>query len=116
MKRLAAFAAAAMAAGVAPSAADTLAITGATVYQRADKKLDNATIVIRDGKIAEVGAGLAVPAGATQIDGKGKVVTAGLIEASSQVGLVEIDAEDSGNDGRFGPLPTEIHAGYRAID
>ena len=115
MKRLAAILVVA-AAGAGPATAETLAITGATIYQRSDQKLDNATIVIRDGKIAEVGPGLPVPAGATQIDGKAKVVTAGLIEASSQVGLVEIDAEDSGNDGRFGPLPTEIHAAYRAID
>ena len=42
-----------------PAAADTIAITGATIYQRSDRKLDNATIVIRDGKIAEVGVGVA---------------------------------------------------------
>jgi imidazolonepropionase-like amidohydrolase len=100
----------------APAAADTLAITGATIYQRSDKKLDNATIVIRDGRIAEVGAGVAVPAGATRIDGKDKVVTAGLIEASTQLGLIEVDLEESGNDGRFGTQPTEIHAAYRAVD
>lgn len=51
----------------APAAADTIAITGATIYQRSDRKLDSATIVIRDGKIADVGPGLAVPAGATRI-------------------------------------------------
>jgi len=100
----------------APAAAETIAITGATIYQRSDRKLDNATIVIRDGRIADVGAGVAVPAGATQIDGKGKVVTAGLIEASTQLGLIEVDLEESGNDGRFGTQPTEIHAAYRAVD
>ena len=100
----------------APAAADTIAITGATIYQRSDRKLEAATIVIRDGKIAEVGAGVAVPAGASRIDGKGKIVTAGLIEASSQLGLVEIDAEDAANDGRFGTQPTEIHAAFRTID
>jgi imidazolonepropionase-like amidohydrolase len=100
----------------APAAAETIAITGATIYQRSDRKLDDATIVIRDGRIAEVGAGVAVPAGATQIDGKGKVVTAGMIDASTQLGLIEVDLEDSGNDGRFGTQPTEIHAAYRAID
>src|SRR5262249_57458031 len=103
-------------AGAAPAAAETIAITGATIYQRADRKLDNATIVIRDGRIAEVGAGVAVPAGATRIDGKDKVVTAGLIEASTQIGLIEVDLEESGNDGRFGTQPTEIHAAYRAVD
>lgn len=108
--------AALVATGAAPAAADTIAITGATIYQRSDRKLDNATIVIRDGKIADVGAGVAVPAGATRIDGKGKTVTAGLIEAATQLGLIEVDAEESGNDGRFGNQPTEIHAAYRAID
>jgi imidazolonepropionase-like amidohydrolase len=103
-------------AGAAPAAAETIAITGATIYQRSDRKLDDATIVIRDGRITEVGAGVAVPAGAVRIDGKGKVVTAGLIEASSQLGLVEIDAEETANDGRFGTQPTDIHAAYRAID
>src|SRR5215468_5984061 len=100
----------------APASAETIAITGATIYQRSDRKLDDATLVIRDGKIAEVGAGVAAPAGATRIDGKGKVVTAGLIEASTQLGLVEVDLEESGNDGRFGTQPTEIHAAYRAVD
>jgi imidazolonepropionase-like amidohydrolase len=100
----------------APAAAETIAITGATIYQRADRKLDNATIVIRDGRIVDVGTGVAVPAGATRIDGKDKVVTAGLIETSTMVGLIEVDAEESGNDGRFGTQPTEIHAAYRAID
>jgi imidazolonepropionase-like amidohydrolase len=100
----------------APAAADTIAITGATIYQRSDAKLDNATLVIRDGRIADVGPGVAVPAGATRIDGKGKTVTAGLIDASTQLGLVEIDLEDTGNDGRFGNQPTEIHAAYRAVD
>jgi imidazolonepropionase-like amidohydrolase len=108
--------AAGVAAGAAPAAADTIAITGATIYQRSDRKLDNATIVIRDGKIAEVGAGVAVPAGATRIDGKGKTVTAGLIESATQLGLIEVDAEESSNDGRFGVQPTEIHAAYRTID
>jgi imidazolonepropionase-like amidohydrolase len=106
----------ALAATAAPAAADTIAITGATIYQRSDRKLDNATIVIRDGKIAEVSAGVAVPAGATRIDGKGKTVTAGLIEAATQLGLIEVDAEESGNDGRFGVQPTDIHAAYRTID
>jgi imidazolonepropionase-like amidohydrolase len=100
----------------APAAAETIAITGATIYRRSDQKLENATIVIRDGKVAEIGAGVAVPAGATQIDGRGKTVTAGLIEASTQLGLVEVDLEESANDGRFGTQPTEIHAAYRAVD
>jgi imidazolonepropionase-like amidohydrolase len=57
-----------------------------------------------------------VPAGATRIDGTGKTVTAGLIETSTHLGLVEIDLEETANDGRFTTQPTEIHAAYRAVD
>jgi imidazolonepropionase-like amidohydrolase len=99
----------------AVASAETIAITGATIYPKPDQKLEDATIVIRDGKIVDVGKGSA-PAGATVIDGKGKVVTAGLIESSSMLGLIEIDLEGGGNDGRFGTSPTEVHAGYRASD
>jgi len=99
----------------ATAAAETIAITNATIYPRPDQKLEGATIVIRDGKVAEVGT-VAAPAGARVIDGTGKVVTAGLIEASSMLGLIEIDLEASGNDGRFGTQPIEIHAAYRSSD
>jgi len=100
----------------APAVADTIAITDATVYQHADAKLEHATVVIRDGKIAAVGAGVAVPVGAKVIDGKGKIVTAGLIEASTMLGLIEVELEASANDARFGTQPTEIHAAYRTSD
>jgi imidazolonepropionase-like amidohydrolase len=95
--------------------AETIAITGATVYPKPDTKLEDATVIIRDGKIVAVGP-VAAPAGARVIDGKGKTVTAGLVDASSQLGLVEVDLEASGNDGRFGTEPTEIHAAYRSSD
>jgi imidazolonepropionase-like amidohydrolase len=95
--------------------ADTIAITGATVYPKPDTKLEDATVLIRDGKIVDVGK-VAIPAGTKIIDGKGKVVTSGLVESSSMLGLIEVDLEASGNDGRFGNQPTEIHAAYRASD
>lgn len=99
-----------------PGTAGPIAITGATVYVRGDRKLEGATVVIRDGKIAEVGVGLPAPAGAGVIDGKGKVVAPGFVEAFSQLGLIEIDLESSSVDGRFGPVPAEVHAAYRAVD
>jgi imidazolonepropionase-like amidohydrolase len=99
-----------------PASAQSLAITGATVYATPDQKLEHATVVIKDGVIVAVGADVAAPAGATVIAGAGKVVTAGLIESDTQLGLVEIDAEPSGADGRFGTAPTEIHAAYRSTD
>jgi imidazolonepropionase-like amidohydrolase len=72
--------------------AQTIAITGGTVYPVAGPKLANATVLIRDGKIAAVGTAVAVPAGATRIDATGKWVTPGFIDGGGQLGLVEIGA------------------------
>jgi imidazolonepropionase-like amidohydrolase len=49
-------------------------------------------VLIRDGKIAAVGANVAVPAGAQRVDARGKVVTPGLIDAATELGLQEIGA------------------------
>src|SRR2546423_13217414 len=72
--------------------AQTIAITGGTVYPVSGPKITNATVLIRDGKIAAVGAGVAVPSDATRIDAAGKWVTPGLIDGGGQLGLVEIGA------------------------
>jgi imidazolonepropionase-like amidohydrolase len=50
-------------------------------------------ILIRDGKIAEVGAGLSAPRGAHVVDGTGKYVTPGIIDAHSHI------AADAINEG-----------------
>ena len=63
-------------AAAAPARAQTVAIEGARVWAGPGNVVDGATVVIRNGVIAEVGAGVAVPAGAVRIDGKGTVVLA----------------------------------------
>ncbi len=72
--------------------AQTIAITGGTVYPVSGPKIDNATVLIRDGRIVAVGTNVAVPAGATRIDASGKWVTPGLIDGAGQMGLREIGA------------------------
>ncbi len=72
--------------------AQTIAITGGTVYPVAGPKLEHATVLIQNGRIAAVGTAVAIPAGATRIDATGKWVTPGLIDGSGQMGLVEIGA------------------------
>lgn len=52
--------------------------------------LERATIVISDGKIAAVGAGVKIPAGAQIINGQGLEVYPGMINAWSNIGLTEI--------------------------
>jgi imidazolonepropionase-like amidohydrolase len=72
--------------------AQTIAITGGTVYPVSGPKLEHATVLIQNGKITAVGTNVTVPGDATRIDATGKWVTPGLIDGASQMGLVEIGA------------------------
>jgi len=75
----------------APAFADTIAIVGATVHTVGPEgTLGKATIIIVDGRVANVGAGLKVPDEATVIDASGKIVTPGLFSPIGQLGLVEV--------------------------
>jgi imidazolonepropionase-like amidohydrolase len=63
-------------------------VRGATLWTGgADGRLENADLLVRRGKIAAVGAGLAAPAGALVIDGSGLHVTSGLIDAHSHTAV-----------------------------
>lgn len=97
----------------APSAATTV-IEGGELHVGDGTVVKNATIVLRDGKIAAVGAGAAAPAGdVVRVDARGKIVTPGLVAADSQLGLVEIDLEGgTHDDARAGDHP--IRAAYDA--
>jgi imidazolonepropionase-like amidohydrolase len=73
-----------------PVRAQTIAITGARVFPVSGPPIDNGSVIIRDGKIAAVGANLAVPAGAVRIDATDKWVTPGIFNAATTLGLVEV--------------------------
>lgn len=62
-----------------------IAVKGETVWTMAGEPIKNGVVLIRDGKIEAVGAGLAIPAGYQIISAK--VVTPGLIDAHSVIGL-----------------------------
>src|SRR4030095_6428787 len=90
-----------------PQAATTYAITHAKIFTLAGSTIDDGTLVIKDGKIAAVGASVEVPAGAQVIDGKGLQVYPGLFDSVTQMGLSEIGAVsstvDSSETGNFNP-------------
>ncbi|WP_447762873.1 amidohydrolase family protein [Sphingopyxis panaciterrae] len=73
------------------ASAETIAIVDARLMTMGPAgEIDRGTIVIRDGRIAAIGAGVAVPAGARVIDGRGGTVTPGFIQADSTLGAVEV--------------------------
>jgi len=94
--------------------AQTIAITGGTVYPVSGPKIDNATVVIRDGRIAAVGANVAVPAGATRIDASGKWVTPGFIDGAGQMGLREIGAVD--NTSEYTLRGNDVAAAFNVLE
>ncbi|MCB0639496.1 MAG: amidohydrolase family protein, partial [Lewinella sp.] len=68
--------------------AETVVIRNATVWtNEADGILENADVLIQDGKIAGVGVDLRVPRGTREIDGTGKHVTPGVIDEHSHIAL-----------------------------
>ena len=73
----------------ATAGAQTIAITGGTVYPVSGPKIEHGTVLITNGKVAAVGANVTIPAGATRIDATGKWVTPGLFNAATTLGLAE---------------------------
>lgn len=104
----------------APAQAEDIAIVGATVHVEPGNAIEGATVLVRAGRVSAVGKDVAVPAGVRRIDGAGKVVTAGLIEASTRLGLIEVGLEESTREGVFGGqnggAGDVVHAAYRVTD
>jgi imidazolonepropionase-like amidohydrolase len=73
--------------------AETVAVVHAKAWTLVDDQpVNDATIVITDGSIVSVTSAGAAPAGARVIDAQGRVVTPGLMNAATQLGLVEVSA------------------------
>jgi len=68
----------------------TIAIRNARIVTVSGPDIERGTVVIRDGKIEAVGANVSVPAGAQTIDGNGLSVYPGMIDAGTNMGLVEV--------------------------
>jgi len=103
------FALACTLAGVASAQSQptTYAITHAKIFTLSGSKIEDGTLVLKDGKIAAVGVGLDIPAGAQVIDAKGLQVYPGIFDSVTQMGLREIGAVsatvDSTETGNYNP-------------
>lgn len=73
-----------------PAAGATYAIVNSRIVTLAGPVIERGAVVMRDGRIAAVGADVTPPAGATVIDGTGLEVYPGFFDAVTQIGLTEI--------------------------
>ena len=84
-----------------------IAIVGATLHTISGNDLLDATLLFEAGKITHVGPGATLPSDADVIQATGKHVYPGLIEANTDLGLVEINSiratVDSREIGSFNP-------------
>lgn len=91
-----------------------LAITNGKVYTMAGQIIENGTILIENGKIKEVGESVSIPEDCEVIDAKGQMVTPGIVDPHSHIG---IDEEGIGWEGRdYNEMTDPITPHMRAID
>ena len=86
-------------------------IKNATVLTGTGEKLENADVIMIDGKINAVGKNLAED-GATIVDAQGKWVTPGIIDVHSHLGVYPSPNAESHNDGNemTNPITAEVWA------
>jgi imidazolonepropionase-like amidohydrolase len=95
--------------------AQTIVITNAEIHTMGPQgTIKKGSLVIENGRITAVGPSVAVPASARRIDARGRIVTPGLLDSFSQIGLVEIGAVQGSND--TADQDDRITAAFNAVD
>ena len=86
-------------------------LTGGTILTGTGERLDNADILLSDGKIARIGTNLSAD-GAEVIDATGKWITPGIIDVHSHLGVYPSPATRSHSDGNesTAPVTAEVWA------
>ncbi len=87
--------------------AGTFLIQGGTVVPRPGERIENGSVLIREGRIAAVGTAVQASADAVVIDATGRFVYPGMIDSRTPLGLYEIGmiraTVDTQEQGDFSP-------------
>ena len=95
-----------------PAASPPTLIRNATVLTGTGTRLDEADVLIADGRISAVGPGLQALAGTREVDGHGKWITPGIIDVHSHLGVYPspgVQAHSDGNEAT-GPVTANVWA------
>jgi imidazolonepropionase-like amidohydrolase len=76
----------------------TFALTNATIETVTNGTIQNGTLIIANGKIQDLGANVAIPAGAITIDCSGLTIYPGMIDGGTLLGLSEVGSVDRTQD------------------
>lgn len=94
--------------------AEVYAIRDVRIVPVSGPVVERGTLVLRDGRIAALGAGVTAPREARMVDGSGLSAYPGIIEADTQLGLAEISSVratvDTSEQGDLNPQLTAFSA------
>lgn len=97
------------------AAAQTTALVGGTVHTVSGDVIENGTVIIDGARIVDVGPSPTIPTGTQRIDASGKIVTPGLIDLGTSLGLIEVRSlSDTRDDSPESDDP--FRAAFRVVD
>jgi imidazolonepropionase-like amidohydrolase len=88
--------------GVFDERTGLFAFTNATIVKSWNEKIENATLLIRDGRVESVGSNITIPKDAVVIDLKKKFIYPSFIEPFGNYGMPELPTAAAGGGGRGG--------------
>ncbi len=97
-----------------PRPAPEIVILGARILTVSGEPIEEGAVLVRDGKIAAVGDSVKAGNRAVRIDGRGKTVIPGMIDAYTRLGLIEVSLVPATVDDDEGSEP--ITPQVRALD
>ncbi|WP_422921357.1 amidohydrolase [Sphingomonas donggukensis] len=87
-------------------------VRNVTIFDGEGGRIDGGSALFADGKIVAIGQSVDAPAGATVIDGAGKVLTPGIIDIHSHLGDYPSPGVQANSDGNeaTGPVTADVWA------
>ena len=82
-----------------PLPSDPVVIRNATILTGDGERIEEGDILLKDGRIADIGRSVRAPRGATEIDAAGKWVTPGIIDTHSHLGVYPSPSVQQHSDG-----------------
>ena len=90
---------------------NTFLIRNADVYPVTGAEMKGVSVLVQDGRVADIGVRLAAPKGMRIVEGKGLRVYPGMIDSGTELGLSEISAvRESVDTGELGEFMPQLHA------
>lgn len=90
--------------GVVANNTNFMAFTNATIHVSPTEIIENATLLIKDGKVVDVGKSINIPKNTTKVDLSGKTIYPSFIDIYTTFGTKK--PERGGNGPQYGPSRT----------